>query len=98
MVIVGGGFIGAEMGHIFGALGVIVTIVERDPALLSRHDHDISTAFTNAYRARFDLRLDTTVESMASCRSGLRLELAGPNGSRHAGGSDAARRDQARTQ
>jgi len=80
MVVVGGWFIAAEMGHIFGALGVAVTIVERDPALLSRHDHDISTAFTDAYRARFDLRLDTTVESVAPCRSGLRFALAGPNG------------------
>ena len=80
MVIVGGGFIAAEMGHIFGALGVAVTIVERGPALLSRHDHDISTAFTDAYRAGFDLRLDSTVESVAPCRSGLRFELAGPNG------------------
>lgn len=80
MVIVGGGFIAAEMGHIFSALGVAVTIVERGPALLSRNDHDISTAFTDAYRARFDLRLDSTVESVAPCRSGVRLELAGPSG------------------
>ncbi len=34
MVIVGGRFITAEMDHIFGALGVAVTIVERGPALL----------------------------------------------------------------
>jgi mycothione reductase len=80
MVIVGGGFIAAEMGHIFGALGVAVTIVERGPALLSRHDHDISTAFTDACRSRFDLRLGTTVESVAPCRSGLRFELIGPDG------------------
>ncbi len=80
MVIVGGGFIAAEMGHVFGALGVAVTIVERGPALLPRHDHDVSAAFTDAYRARFDLRLDSTVESVGPCRSGLRFELAGPNG------------------
>ena len=80
MVIVGGGFIAAEMGHIFGAFGVAVTIVERGPALLSGNDHDVSAAFTDAYRARFDLRLGTTVESVAPCRSGVRFELAGPNG------------------
>lgn len=80
MVILGGGFIAAEMGHVFGALGVAVTIVERGPVLLARHDHDVAAAFTDAYRARFDLRLSTTVESVAPSGSGVRVELTGPTG------------------
>ena len=37
LVIVGGGYIAAEMAHFFGALGTEVTIVHRGPTLLGCH-------------------------------------------------------------
>jgi mycothione reductase len=80
MVILGGGFIAAELGHVFGALGVAVTIIERGPTLLARHDHDVAVAFTDAYRARFDLRLDTIVVAVAPGPQGVRVEVSGPSG------------------
>lgn len=52
LVIVGGGFIGVEMGHVFDALGTDVTIVTRGPTLLTAEDDEISAAITAAYRAR----------------------------------------------
>lgn len=52
LVILGGGFIGVEMGHVFDAFGTAVTIVTRGPTLLSSEDDDIGAAITAAYRDR----------------------------------------------
>src|SRR5690242_12442318 len=57
MVVLGGGYIAAEMSHIFGSLGTKVTIVTRGEHLLSRHDADIRARFTDLYRDRFDVPL-----------------------------------------
>jgi len=61
MAIIGGGFIAAEMGHVFSSLGSKITVIERGPAMLSRHDTDIRKAFTTAFGQQVDLRLNTTV-------------------------------------
>ncbi len=79
VVIVGGGFIAAEFAHVLDALGSEVTWVHRGAAVLTAEDVDISAAFTNLARARFDLRLGTTVG--AAKRDGstwtLRLDTDG---------------------
>lgn len=75
LVIVGGGYIAAEMSHIFGALGVRVTIVGRGPALLESQDDDISARFTQAYEEHFDLRLAATIEEVSSTGAGVAVDL-----------------------
>jgi mycothione reductase len=80
MIVIGGGFIAAEMSHVFGALGTHVTIVTRTQSLLPRHDHDIRTAFTSQYRQRFDLRLGATVSRVSATRKGVRVSLGIPRG------------------
>ncbi|MGI8752923.1 MAG: mycothione reductase [Acidimicrobiales bacterium] len=75
LVIIGGGYIAAEMGHVFGALGVRVTIVGRGPALLESQDHDISARFTQTYEERFDLRLAATIEAVSPTGSGVAVDL-----------------------
>jgi len=86
MVVLGGGYIAAEMSHIFGSLGTRVTIVTRGESMLSRHDADIRARFTELYRKRFDLRLGATVDRAAATRKGIRLSLTGPNGAEEAEG------------
>jgi len=80
MVVLGGGYIAAEMSHLFGSLGTSVTIVTRGTHLLSRHDADIRARFTELYRERFDVRLGATVERVSAARKGIRLVLAGSSG------------------
>jgi mycothione reductase len=84
MVVLGGGFIGAEMSHVFGALGTHVTIVARDGHLLPRHDADIQARFTQRYQQRFDLRLNSTVERVSAAGNGVMLDLATPSGRQQA--------------
>jgi len=86
MIVLGGGYIAAEMSHIFGSLGTKVTIVARGEHLLSRHDADIRARFTELYQERFDLRLGATAEWVAKTRKGVRLDLATPSGAESAEG------------
>jgi mycothione reductase len=53
LVIVGGGYIAAELGHFFGTFGSDVTIVGRRPNLLPEADEDVAEAFTERYADRF---------------------------------------------
>ena len=53
LVIVGGGYIAAELGHFFGTFGSDVTIVGRRPNLLPEADDEVAAAFTERYADRF---------------------------------------------
>lgn len=53
LVIVGGGYIAAELGHFFGTFGSKVTIIGRRPNLLPAADEEIASAFTDEYADRF---------------------------------------------
>jgi mycothione reductase len=86
MIVLGGGYIAAEMSHIFGSLGTRVTIVARGNHLLARHDADIRARFTRLYRERFDLRLNATVRRVAAIRKGVRLDLVTASGAQTAEG------------
>ena len=53
LVIVGGGYIAAELGHFFGTFGSDVTIIGRRPKLLPEADETIAGALTDRYADRF---------------------------------------------
>ncbi|AEH39416.1 dihydrolipoyl dehydrogenase [Halopiger xanaduensis] len=55
LVIVGGGYIAAELAHFFGTFGSDVSIVGRRPQLLPTADEDVAAAFTERYADRFDV-------------------------------------------
>ena len=46
MVIVGGGYIAAELAHLFSSLGVTIRIVNQADALLDTFDPEVSGRFT----------------------------------------------------
>jgi mycothione reductase len=52
LVVLGGGFIAAEMGHVFDSFGTEVTIVTRSDSLCTDEDDEIRHALTAAYRDR----------------------------------------------
>jgi mycothione reductase len=55
--IIGGGFIAAEMGHVFEAYGSKVSVFTRSQAMLRMEDVEISERFTELFSKRVDLRL-----------------------------------------
>lgn len=55
LVIIGGGYIAAELGHFFGTFGSDVTIIGRRPTLLPEADEEVAEAFTERYADRFTI-------------------------------------------
>ena len=61
LIVIGGGYIAAELAHVFGALGSRVTIVARGDTMLRFEDDDIRMRFTELYRRRFEVLCTTQV-------------------------------------
>lgn len=67
LVIVGGGYIAAELAHFFGTFGSDVSILGRRRHLLPAADEDVAAAFTERYADRFDVY--TGYEAVAAAES-----------------------------
>jgi mycothione reductase len=80
MVIVGGGAVAAEIGHVFRAFGTAITIVEKQATLLAPLDDDLSRHFTARAAERFDLRLSAEVGRVEHTTRGVTVHLAGAAG------------------
>lgn len=87
LIIVGGGYIAAEMGHAYGTLGSDVTIIGRSETLLSREDTDVRETFTELFSQRYDVHTgyeatavsedDGTFTVQAEIEDGDQLEVVG---------------------
>ena len=64
LVIVGGGYIAAELGHFFGTFGTDVRIVGRRPNLLPEADEEIAAAFTERFAERFTVHTGHTAAAV----------------------------------
>ncbi|MCG8654704.1 mycothione reductase [Yimella sp. NH-Cas1] len=76
MTIVGGGYIAAEFAHVFGSLGVEVTIVTRGPVMLSQQDDLISTEFSALASEQWNVRFNCTVSSVVQNDDHIELSLS----------------------
>ncbi|HSB19626.1 MAG TPA: mercuric reductase [Anaeromyxobacteraceae bacterium] len=81
LVVLGGGYIGCELGQAFRRYGSQVTIVDHNPHLLPREDEDVSAALEGAFRAEgIALELSAEVEGVEGAprgAPGVRLRLRG---------------------
>ena len=75
MIIFGGGYIAAELGHVFAAFGCEVTIINRGERLLRREDDDISTRFTEIASRRMDVRCGSEVTKVEQIGNDIRVEI-----------------------
>jgi len=55
LVVIGGGYIAAELGHFFGTFGSDVSIIGRRPNLLPDADEEVAAEFTERLDDRFDV-------------------------------------------
>lgn len=76
MLVVGGGYIGAELAHVFSAFGTRVTVSARGGQLLRHLDDDIVTAFTASAREQWDVRTSTTVTDLERGEGGIAATLS----------------------
>ncbi|MEM9607656.1 MAG: mycothione reductase [Actinomycetota bacterium] len=75
LLIIGGGYIAAELGHVFGAFGSEITIITRSDRMLRDQDEQVSDAATALYAARFDHRGGSKILRAWRDGDGVHLEL-----------------------
>ena len=78
LLIVGGGYIGLELGSVYAALGSRVTVVELTGGLLPGADTDLVRPLARRLESAFEaIHLNTKVTSMKDTGSGVRVTLEG---------------------
>ncbi|PYQ39661.1 MAG: dihydrolipoyl dehydrogenase, partial [Acidobacteria bacterium] len=82
LLVVGGGYIGLELGSVYAALGTRVTVVEMLPGLLPGADRDLVLPLHKRLEKMFDsILLNTTVASVKNEGTGIRAKLKAQDGS-----------------
>lgn len=72
LLVVGGGYIGLELGTVYQALGSEVTVVEALPRLLNGVDADLVRPLHQRMQRRFKaIKLNTTVDKLEAREDGL---------------------------
>lgn len=83
LLVIGGGYIGLEIGTVYAALGSKVTLVEMTAGLLPGVDRDLVGVLRKRLNGLFEkLLLETTVKEVKAQKNGLRVVIEGPDGRR----------------
>jgi dihydrolipoyl dehydrogenase len=78
LLVVGGGYIGLELGSVYAALGTRVTVVEMTEGLLPGADRDLVLPLHKRLEKLFDgILLNTTVTSLKDEKNGIRATFEG---------------------
>lgn len=78
LLVVGGGYIGLELGSVYAALGTRVTVVEMLPGLLPGADRDLVAPLHKRLAKMFDtILLNTTVASVKDEGNAIRASFEG---------------------
>lgn len=76
MLVVGGGYIGLELGSVYDALGTKVSIAEMTPGFLPGTDRDLVKVFEKN-EAFKDIFFETKVEKVKITKKGVKVSLKG---------------------
>ncbi|HVO63310.1 MAG TPA: dihydrolipoyl dehydrogenase [Terriglobales bacterium] len=78
LLVVGGGYIGVELGSVYAALGTRVTVVEMTEGLLPGADRDLVLPLHKRLEKLFEgILLNTTVASLKEEKNGIRATFDG---------------------
>jgi dihydrolipoamide dehydrogenase len=78
LLVVGGGYIGLELGSVYAALGARVTVVEMTAGLVPGVDRDLVRHLQRRLERNFEaIRLETTVLGVEEVEGGVRARLGG---------------------
>ncbi len=80
MLVVGGGYIGLELGQVYAGFGTEVTVVEMTPGLLPGADRDLIRPLAKRLKEEFaEICLDTKVVKMKEVNGGIEVGFEGKN-------------------
>jgi pyruvate/2-oxoglutarate dehydrogenase complex dihydrolipoamide dehydrogenase (E3) component len=78
LVVLGGGYVGCELGQLFRRLGADVTVIDPSPHLLAREDEPVSAALEDVFRREgIRLALGAPAEAVEGGAGAVRVRLAG---------------------
>ena len=78
LLVVGGGYIGLELGSVYAALGTKVTVVEMTPGLLPGADRDLVAVLTRRLEQTLHkIMLNARVVEMKDEKAGVRVKIDG---------------------
>jgi dihydrolipoamide dehydrogenase len=78
MLVIGGGYIGLELGSVYAALGSQVSVVEMMPGLLPGADRDLVRVLSKRLEKLFhSIMLNTTVAEIQEVEHGIKVKLEG---------------------
>jgi dihydrolipoamide dehydrogenase len=85
LLVVGGGYIGLELGSVYAALGTKVSVVEMTDGLLPGADRDLVRILAQRVEKTFEkVMLSTKVLSMKAKGDAIAVSLEGPDGAAEA--------------
>ncbi len=77
LLVIGGGYIGLELGFVYAGLGSKVTVVEMLPQLLTGADPDLAAVVARRAAKRFDdVLLEARVEKVTKTKTGFSVTIA----------------------
>ena len=78
LLVVGGGYIGLELGSVYAALGTKVTVVEMLPGILPGADRDLVNVMAKRINQKFkEIKVNTTVAAMSETGAGVAVTMEG---------------------
>ena len=76
LLVVGGGYIGMELGTVYAALGSNVVVLEALPSILTGVDPDLARPVVRAAQKAFkEIRLNTKVQKMATAGKQIKVTM-----------------------
>ena len=76
MIIIGGGYIAAELGNFYGSLGCKITILQRNNLLLPREDKDVAEKFTQLWKKKSEVIVNAEVKKIEKSFAGVSVTVA----------------------
>ena len=78
LLVVGGGYIGLEMGTVYASLGSKVSVVEMLPSLLPGADRDLVKVLQASLENKFEkIMVNTKVAKMTALKNGIKVQFEG---------------------
>ena len=76
LLVVGGGYIGLELGQAYASFGSTVSVVEMLPGILTGADKDLANVLMQRLKKQFEaIMLKTRVVSMEETKKGIRVKM-----------------------
>jgi dihydrolipoamide dehydrogenase len=81
LLVIGGGYIGLELGSVYNAIGTKVSVVEMMSGLLPGADRDLVNYLSKRIKEKFEkVMLDSKVISMSETDKGIKVKIEGKDG------------------